>query len=110
MATNLIMYYKEGDPTKRRDPDILVALGVGKHARRFFRIWMEGTIPNVLFEIASKRTYRVDLTTKRFLYAEIGVLEYFVFDPVDAPSKKRYRGRVSSIPSGSGAIARGGFG
>jgi hypothetical protein len=78
------MYYKQGDPKSRRDPDVLVAKGVGKHSRRSFRVWEEGVVPNVLFEIASKDTWRTDLRDKPAEYAGIGVKEYFVFDPEGA--------------------------
>jgi hypothetical protein len=33
------------------------------------------------FEIASRRTWRVDLLVKRPLYARLGIKEYFLFDP-----------------------------
>src|SRR5947209_276850 len=52
VATNMLLYYEQGNPSGRRDPDVLVALGVGNHPRRSFRTWEEGTLPNVLFEIA----------------------------------------------------------
>lgn len=82
IATNLLLYYRLGDPKARRDPDVLVARGVvGKHRRRSFRVWEEGVLPCTLFEIASKHTWRNDLGVKRRLFAEIGVPEYFVFDP-----------------------------
>jgi Uma2 family endonuclease len=81
VASNLIYYYREGDSRSRRDPDGLVAKGVGKHRRRSYRIWEEKVIPCTLFEIASRRTWRVDLNEKRQLYAELRVKEYFVFDP-----------------------------
>jgi Uma2 family endonuclease len=82
VASNLVMYYKEGDPKRRRDPDALVARGVvGKHLRRSFRVWEEGVVPCVLFEVASKNTWRVDLRDKPSEYAGIGVKEYFIFDP-----------------------------
>jgi Uma2 family endonuclease len=81
VASNLIFYYKEGDRKSRRDPDGLVAKGVGKHRRRSFRVWEEKKLPCTLFEIASKRTWRVDLHEKRWLYASVGIKEYFVFDP-----------------------------
>ncbi len=81
IASNLIYYYKEGDPHSRKDPDVLVAKGVGTHWRRSYRIWEEQVIPCTLFEIASKRTWRVDVGEKRQLYARLGVKEYFVFDP-----------------------------
>jgi Uma2 family endonuclease len=81
VASNLILYYQHGDPTRRRDPDVLVAKGVGKHKRRSFRVWEEKTLPCTLFEIASRKTWRVDLNEKRQLYAALKIKEYFVFDP-----------------------------
>jgi Uma2 family endonuclease len=82
VTRNLVMYYKQGDPKSRRDSDILVAKGVvGKHVRRSFRVWEEGVVPCVLFEVASRRTWRVDLNEKPAEYAGIGVKEYFVYDP-----------------------------
>jgi len=81
VASNLILYYKKGDPSKRRDPDVLVARGVGKHRRRFFRIWEEKATPRVLWEVVSRKTWRTDIGEKRWLYARIGVKEYLLFDP-----------------------------
>jgi Uma2 family endonuclease len=81
IASNLILYYEEGDPSKRRDPDILFARGVGRHRRRSFRVWEEKTIPRVLSEVVSRKTWRVDVGEKRWLYAEIGIKEYLLFDP-----------------------------
>ncbi len=81
IASNLILYYREGDPASRRDPDVLAAKGVGKHRRRSFRVWEEKAVPCTLFEIASKKTWRADLHEKRQLYAALRVKEYFLFDP-----------------------------
>jgi Uma2 family endonuclease len=81
VASNLILYYQEGDPAKRRDPDVLVAKKVGKHRRRFFRIWEEKAVPRVLWEVVSRKTWRIDVGEKRRLYARLGVQEYFLFDP-----------------------------
>src|SRR5262249_40940821 len=58
IATNLMMYYEHGNPKGRRDPDILVAKGVGTHRRRSFRFWEEERKPCTLFEIASRKTWR----------------------------------------------------
>jgi Uma2 family endonuclease len=81
VASNLVMYYQEGDPKRRRDPDALVAKGVGKHQRRAFRVWEEGVVPCTLFELVSRDTWRVDVNKKPAEYAGIGVKEYFLFDP-----------------------------
>jgi Uma2 family endonuclease len=89
VAMNLILYFEQGNPSARRDPDILVARGVGKHRRRSFRVWEEKVVPCTLFEVVSEGTWREDVGEKRMLYARIGVNEYFVFDPegrfVDLP-------------------------
>ena len=81
VATNLVWYYKRSDARCRRDPDVLIAKGVGKHRRRSFRSWEEGCVPRTIFEIASRRTWRRDLGNKRELYERLKVREYFVFDP-----------------------------
>ncbi len=81
VASNLVLYYEQGNPSGRRDPDVMVVRGVGKHPRRSFRVWEENALPCVLFEIASEHTWQTDLTEKRDLYARLGVAEYFVFDP-----------------------------
>jgi Uma2 family endonuclease len=80
VSTRLAMFYKEGDRIRHRDPDALVAKGVGKHLRRSFRIWQEKVIPCVLFEIASAGTWRIDLYEKPALYAALGVKECFLYD------------------------------
>src|SRR5947209_2000181 len=49
VASQLVFYYLRGNPSGRRDPDVMVARGVGNHRRRSFRVWEEGTIPNVFF-------------------------------------------------------------
>ncbi len=82
VGSKLIYYWQEGDRTQRRDPDGLVAKGVrGNHRRRSFRLWEEKRVPCTFFEIASKRTWRVDLYDKPALYARLGIKEYFLFDP-----------------------------
>lgn len=81
IATNLIFYFERGSPSGRRDPDVLVAKGVGKHWRRSYRLWEEGVVPCTLFEVASENTWEIDLHDKPALYARLRVPEYFVFDP-----------------------------
>jgi Uma2 family endonuclease len=90
VGMNLILYFVQGDPSKRRDPDILVARGVkGKHSRRSYRVWEEGALPRTLMEIVSKSSVNQDLEEKRLEYEQYGIAEYFLFDPerkyMDAP-------------------------
>ncbi len=81
VAANMMLYFQQGNPAGHPDPDVLVALRVGRHPRRSFRTWEEGTVPHVVFEIASERTHQVDRGEKRQAYESIGVPEYFLFDP-----------------------------
>jgi Uma2 family endonuclease len=112
VATNLVFYWEEGNPKKRRDPDGLVARGVaGKHKRRSYRLWEEKKVPCTLFEIASRRTWRIDLNEKPNLYAEIGVKEYFIFDPEYKYLKpvlqgfRRVKGKAVPLkPAGDGSL------
>src|SRR6516164_9256870 len=81
VGSNLIYYYEKGHPRSRRDPDVLVARGVGKHQRRSYRLWEGKVVPCIFFEISSKKTYREDLGKKHDLYEKLGIAEYVVFDP-----------------------------
>ena len=80
VASNLFLYYEKGRYRYHRDPDVMVVMGVGKHQRRSFRTWEEKTVPRVVFEIASERTWSRDLYDKPEVYAGIGIPEYFLFD------------------------------
>jgi Uma2 family endonuclease len=81
VGSNLVLYYVEGDPAKRIEPDVFFVRGVGKGARRVYKLWEEGRPPDVVFEISSRGTWQEDLQKKWQLYAQLGVREYFIFDP-----------------------------
>ena len=66
-----------------RYPDLLVAFGVDPaayKARNAYVIEDQGKPPDLVMEIASRRTGRVDVTAKRDDYAALGILEYWRFD------------------------------
>jgi Uma2 family endonuclease len=79
---NLMMYYDEGDPKESIAPDIFVVRGVSKRNRRVYKVWEEGRAPDVVIELTSRSTRDQDLGSKRWVYAELGVREYFIFDPL----------------------------
>jgi Uma2 family endonuclease len=81
VSGNLLVYFVEGDPTHSVAPDFFVVRGVSKGRRRTYRIWDEGKGPEVVIELTSRKTHREDLVTKRGIYEQIGVSEYFLFDP-----------------------------
>ncbi|MCP4249329.1 MAG: Uma2 family endonuclease, partial [bacterium] len=78
---NLLFYYRQGDPRKRRAPDVFVVKNVGKHKRRVFKLWEERAVPCTVFEITSESTKAEDTGTKYRLYQQLGVTEYVLFDP-----------------------------
>lgn len=81
VSGNLLIYYEEGNRYKSVAPDCFVVRGIPSHLRDVYKIWAEGKGPEVVFEVSSKSTQRVDLGHKMRLYAELGVQEYFIYDP-----------------------------
>ena len=79
---NLLLYYQQGDPGKSVSPDLMVVLGAPKHIRSSYRLWEEPKAPDFVLEIASESTHRIDRGEKRDLYAGMGVVEYWQYDPV----------------------------
>jgi Uma2 family endonuclease len=81
VSGNLLIYYEEGT-NQSFAPDVFVVFGVPKHNRRIYKIWEEGKAPDVVIEILSKGTWKNDTGKKKNLYAQLGVKEYFLYDPV----------------------------
>jgi Uma2 family endonuclease len=80
---NMLFYYQEGNPAVFKVPDVFVVKGIAKHVRRIYKLWEERVAPSVVFEITSRGTRREDFGSKRTLYEELGVREYYLFDPMD---------------------------
>lgn len=78
---NLLLYYEQGNPKKFVVPDVFVVKGLGQRDRRIFRTWVERKVPSVVFEITSRKTQKKDRDEKPALYAQLGVPEYFIFEP-----------------------------
>ena len=81
VSGDLLLYYEEGNPHKFIVPDALVAKGVAPGERRIYKLWEEHKAPDVVIETTSRKTRKKDATVKPALYAQIGVREYFIFDP-----------------------------
>ncbi len=81
VSGNLLVYYVEGNPAKCFAPDVFVVRGVPKGERRIYKLWEEGVAPQIIIELTSRKTWKEDLQTKWRLYEELGVQEYFIFDP-----------------------------
>lgn len=78
---NQFLYYAQGFPRLRVAPDVMVIFDVTPGGRDNYKIWEEGQVPSVVFEMTSESTREQDQIFKKTLYAQIGVQEYWLFDP-----------------------------
>jgi Uma2 family endonuclease len=96
VGTNMFVYYsveqarevwreeKEGVPPRAfRGPDVFWAGGVSPQMRKVWVSWEEGNrLPDVIIELLSPSTAKIDRTTKKDLYEQVfGTREYFLVDP-----------------------------
>lgn len=75
------LYYVEGQPNARVAPDVMVIFNVEPGGRDSYKIWEEGESPSVIFEMTSKGTADKDIGFKKGLYEQLGVSEYWLYDP-----------------------------
>ncbi len=81
VAWAILVYPEEGNNKNRIASDVLVGLGLGTHNRSSYFVWEEGKPPDWVLEVASPRKQAEDRGYKRRYYAEMGVPEYWMFDP-----------------------------
>lgn len=85
ISGNLTVYYNIQQLKTRdfRGPDVFIVLGTEKRDRRSWAIWEEGgKYPNVVIELLSSSTARVDKGAKKALYQDVWRLpEYYWFHP-----------------------------
>ena len=84
VSGNTFIYYNPDNLNDRISPDWYVSLNVDEEAIRAqngYFIWAAGKPPDFALEIGSPSTSRRDLTYKRDLYANLGISEYWRFDP-----------------------------
>ena len=78
---DMLIYYQMNDNETRVAPDVFVVFGTEKHRRNSWIVWREGKAPEIVMEVASGSTWRRDMREKQDIYAEMGVVEYWRFDP-----------------------------
>lgn len=83
VATDLGLYFEEGNRAAVVVPDLMVVLGVPSRHRLSYKLWQEPKVPDVVAEVLSERTWRRDLTVKPALYRDLGVPEFWVLDVID---------------------------
>ena len=91
VAGNLLLYLEKGT-RKSVAPDVFVVQGVPKRKRGKYLLWEEGEAPCFVLEATSKSTKDEDLTDKKARYAQLGVEEYFLFDPEGEYLRPRFQG------------------
>lgn len=77
--------YDITDGNRRLQPDCIIVFDVDAEAVRYnlpnYWIWEVGKPPDFVMEVASPTTASNDLGRKRDMYAELGITEYWRFDP-----------------------------
>ncbi|MBN4005268.1 Uma2 family endonuclease [Nostoc sp. LPT] len=92
VLSNQFLYYAQGFPRLRVAPDVMVIFNVAPGGRDNYKIWEEGQVPVVIFEMTSESTRNQDTGFKKTLYEQLGVLEYWLFDPKGEWIKEQLQG------------------
>lgn len=82
VSGNLWLSYEQGVPDAVVCPDVFVVFGVENRPRTSYRVWQENhKMPDWVMEITSAKTRHKDDNDKPITYAQMGVPEYFHYDP-----------------------------
>ncbi|HJT57326.1 MAG TPA: Uma2 family endonuclease, partial [Ktedonobacteraceae bacterium] len=96
IQANLNFYTTDDEGEYPIVPDVAVIKGVPFTDEISWRIGVTGPVPQVVFEVASEKTWKRDLDEKPHEYAQNGVKEYYAFDPFlqPLPLSQRRRQRL----------------
>ena len=75
------LYYIEGNPRARVASDVMVVFDIEKRLYANYKIWEGQQTPAIIFEVTSAGTKETDWNFKKTLYEQLGVTEYWLFDP-----------------------------
>jgi len=82
VSGNLFIFYEQNKPEKRIAPDTFVVFGMDSYDRTSYKVWEEnGKVPDFVLEITSKGTVAKDQRQNPLIYRDLGVKEYFQYDP-----------------------------
>ncbi len=94
VSGNLWLSYEKGVPDAVVAPDVFVIFGVEKRDRTSYKVWEEnGKTPDWVLEITSASTRHRDERDKPETYAQMGVSEYFQYDPTGDYLNPALKGR-----------------
>ncbi|MBI3273120.1 MAG: Uma2 family endonuclease [Planctomycetes bacterium] len=96
VSGNNFIYPTEGVSADSISPDVYVVKGVPDRQRDVYKVWEEGGhLPCFVLEVTSRSTRLEDLGAKMAKYRDdLGVKEYFLFDPRGEWIPGRLRGFV----------------
>ena len=109
VAYDLALLFEQDNPRAVVAPDLMVAIGAGRHHRNSYKLWEEPTVPDFVLEVLSEKTWRKDVEVKPGLYRDLGVREFWLVDPLgklSAPlvawhlSDAGVYERIPTLPSG----------
>lgn len=80
---NMFLHYDLSDKRRFRGPDVFLVLDVDPRERKSWVVWQEGgRYPDVIVELLSDTTRRIDKTDKKDLYEQVfQTSEYYLYDP-----------------------------
>jgi hypothetical protein len=70
----------------------MVIFDVAPGGRDSYKVWEEGQVPQVVFEMTSQGTQKQDQEQKKNLYEQLGIGEYWLFDPKGEWIPEKLRG------------------
>ncbi|MFL6234050.1 MAG: Uma2 family endonuclease [Thermoanaerobaculia bacterium] len=77
---DLFLFHTDGGAVAQSEPDLFVAVGAPEEARSLYQLYRCGKPPCMVIEVTSRETYEDDLSTKKEIYEQIGIQEFFVHD------------------------------
>jgi Uma2 family endonuclease len=101
IAGDLLWYPIQVDepPAPSQAPDVMVVLGRPMKSRGSYKQWEEDNIaPQIVFEILSPSNSASELTQKQNFYVQHGVLEMYVYDPINYEFWGLVRSEVEETP------------
>lgn len=90
-GSDQFLYWVQGQPHRVIAPDLYVVLGVpADYDVRSWQVWREGKPPELVVEIVSDDVQK-DYELAPVRYADVGVRELVIFDPLEGPGRIRWQ-------------------
>ncbi len=92
VAVDAFLYFEEGNNKAALGPDLLVTLDHELKGSKTYQTWVEGRLPDFILEVVSPSSVENDKKLKKEAYEQLGVREYFVYDPDGVDFEERVLG------------------